>query len=212
MGRTIGYIRVSKDQNGHGPAAQLDAIRRHCRANGLRLREHDVFEDIGASGRSTRKRPAYAQALAELQPGDTLVAARLDRLNRSVVDFANLLVLARNRGFNVVVVDIGMDLATPHGELVANIMASVATWEARIISERTKVALAAAAEKGIRIGRGRAVSDETRKRLAAWHAQGRSLRRIARALNVAGIPGGHGGRWTAETVARVAGLRTDRAK
>src|SRR4051794_309627 len=102
MSKALAYIRISKDQgqNGHGQAAQLDAIRRHCRAHVLELKEGDIYEDIGASGRTVRKRPAYAAALAELRAGDTLVAARLDRLSRSVIDFAQLLADARARGFN----------------------------------------------------------------------------------------------------------------
>jgi len=49
--------------------------------------------------------------------------------------------VARKRGSNVVALDLGVDLSTPQGELVGNVIASVARWEARIIGQRTRDAL-----------------------------------------------------------------------
>jgi DNA invertase Pin-like site-specific DNA recombinase len=70
------------------------------------------------------------------------VVAKLDRLSRSIVHFGLLLEGASKKRFNVVALDLGLDLSTPQGELVANVIASVAQWERRIIGQRTKEALA----------------------------------------------------------------------
>jgi DNA invertase Pin-like site-specific DNA recombinase len=58
-----------------------------------------------------------------------VVVAKLDRLSRSVVDAGRLLDEARKRGFNIVALDLGLDLSTPTSELVANVLAAVAQWE-----------------------------------------------------------------------------------
>lgn len=72
---------------------------------------------------------------------DAVVVAKLDRLSRSVVDAGRLLEEARQGGFNIVALDLGLDLSTPTGELVANVLAAVAQWERRMIGVRTSEAL-----------------------------------------------------------------------
>ena len=79
--------------------------------------------------------------------------ARLERLSRSLIDFAELLRQARAGGWNVVALDLGVDLSTPQGEFLANAMASAAQWERRIIGQRTKDALAVKRAQGVRLGR-----------------------------------------------------------
>ncbi len=70
-----------------------------------------------------------------------MVVAKLDRLSRSVVDAGRLLEEARKGRFNIVALDLGLDLSTPTGELVANVLAAVAQWERRMIGLRTSEAL-----------------------------------------------------------------------
>jgi len=96
------------------------------------------------SGRSVRNRPGLQRALDACRSGeaDGIVAAKVDRLSRSIVDFAGLLEEGRARGFNVVALDLGVDLSTPQGELIAHVVAAVAQWERRMIGQRTRQALA----------------------------------------------------------------------
>lgn len=63
------------------------------------------------------------------------------RLSRSSHRFAGLVVTAQREVWALVVLDIGVDLAMPHGRLVAGLLASVAQWERELIGERTKAAL-----------------------------------------------------------------------
>ncbi len=72
------------------------------------------------SGAHAANRTVLQHALRELKRGDALVVAKLDRLSRSVVDAGKLLAEAQRRGFNIIVLDFGLDLSTPQGELVAN--------------------------------------------------------------------------------------------
>ena len=95
------------------------------------------------SGARADNRPVLADVTRALRAGeaDAVVVAKLDRLSRSVVDAGRLLEQARKGGFNIVALDLGLDLSTPTGELVANVLAAVAQWERRMIGVRTSEAL-----------------------------------------------------------------------
>jgi Resolvase, N terminal domain len=67
--------------------------------------------------------------------------AKLDRLSRSLLDFASLMEDARREGWALVILDLGIDTTTPSGEMIANVMATFAQFERRLIGQRTKDAL-----------------------------------------------------------------------
>ncbi len=130
--------------------------------------------------------------------------AKLDRLSRSLLDFASLMKRAQDEGWNLVALDLGIDLSTPAGEFLASVMASAAQWERRIISQRTKDALAAKRAAGVRIGRPSSLARATRDRIIRMRRERHSLRYIAQALNADGIATGQGGRaWHASSVRAV---------
>ncbi len=152
------------------------------------------------------RRPALADALEQMRwhDADALVVAKLDRLSRSVQDFASILDTARRQRWAVIALDLGVDTTTPAGELVANVMAAVAQWERRTISVRTSEALAAAQARGVRVGRPSAVPQHVQHRIVADHRSGLSFRAIAEFLNAEGVPTAHGGAaWHPSTVARI---------
>jgi DNA invertase Pin-like site-specific DNA recombinase len=202
--RVVGYARVSTDEqaaNGAGLAAQRDGIARESDRRGWDL--VTIHEDGGVSGRSLDGRPGLSEALRCLATGDAdaLVVLKLDRLSRSLIDFAGLLERARREGWAVIALDLGVDTTTPAGELVANVMAAVAQWERRAIGERTRVALAVRRREGVRLGRPPSVTAEIRARVVAERGTGRTFRRIAAGLDADAIPTAHGGaRWHAETI------------
>jgi DNA invertase Pin-like site-specific DNA recombinase len=90
--------------------------------------------------------------MLEAGQADALVVAKLDRLSRSVGDFAGLMDLARRQGWALIALDLGVDTTTPAGEMMANVMASFAQFERRVIAQRTKDALAQAKARGVRLG------------------------------------------------------------
>src|SRR5262249_16065086 len=152
--KVIGYVRVSTDEqgaNGAGLDAQRFAIEAECKRRGWQLER--IEEDV-LSGRSLN-RPGLQRALAACAPGEVaaVVVPKLDRVSRSLIGFAGLLEQARRAGWNVVALDLGIDLSTPSGEFLASVMASAAQWERRIIGQRTKEALQVKKAQGVRLGR-----------------------------------------------------------
>lgn len=203
--KVIGYVRVSTREQGDsglGLAAQRAAITAECTRRGWVLER--IYEDV-ASGKDT-DRPGLASALAALQSGlvGALVVAKLDRLSRSTRDFADLLETAEAQRWALVVLDLGVDTATPSGQLVVNVIAALAQWERQIIGARTKEGLAEAKARGTRVGRPSTIPPDVRARIARQHAAGTSLAAIARELSADGVPTGQGGaRWYASSVKAV---------
>jgi DNA invertase Pin-like site-specific DNA recombinase len=201
----IGYVRVSTQEQGEegaGLEAQRKAIRAECDRRGWQLLR--VEEDV-VSGR-TLKRPGLQRALVDCRSGVSsgIIVAKLDRLSRSLIDFAGVLDDARKRGYNVVTLDLGVDLSTPAGEMLANVMATFAQYERRLIGQRTKEALAVKRAEGVRIGRPAMVPAKVVRRIKRSRARGDSFRKIADRLNAAGVQTGHGGaNWHPSTVRAV---------
>jgi DNA invertase Pin-like site-specific DNA recombinase len=198
----VGYCRVSTDEQGDsglGLAAQRAAIQAECDRRGWTLAE--VHEDV-LSGK-TLNRPGVAAALAAVDSGvaSTLIVAKLDRLSRSLLDFAGLMRQAKASGWNLVALDLGIDLSTPAGEFMANVMASAAQWERRIIGQRTRDALAVKRGQGQRLGRPSTIAPSVAARILDAHRSGAGWSAIARELNEDGTPTARGGdRWYPSTV------------
>ena len=199
----IGYCRVSTGQQGEsglGLDAQASVIR--AEAERREWGEIPLFVDV-ASGKTTRRRPKLSAALAELAAGRArvLVVSKLDRLSRSLLDFAALMATAQREGWSIVALDIGVDTSTVNGELVANIIMALAQWERRIIGQRTKDALAEVKGRGTKLGRPTTVTRDAVAIILAMRRGGSSLREVAAALNDAGVPTAQGGReWYVSTV------------
>jgi DNA invertase Pin-like site-specific DNA recombinase len=203
--RVIGYVRVSTDEqaaSGAGLEAQRAAILAEAERRGWHLVE--VIEDAGYSGKSLR-RPGILAALDALthKRADTLVVAKLDRLSRSMLDFAALMDQATREHWALVALDLGVDTTTPSGEAMANVMATFAQFERRLIAQRTRDALAQRRLAGVRLGRPRQLSDDTLRRIVDQRAAGATLQAIATSLNGDGVPTGQGGkRWYPSSVSK----------
>lgn len=198
----VGYVRVStveQAESGAGLSAQRLAIEQEAARRNWQLLE--IFTDT-SSGRSLQGREALHAALEELEAGHAhvLVVAKLDRLSRSLLDFAGLMSRARTRGWNLVALDLGIDLSTPAGEFLASVMASAAQWERRIIGQRTKEALAVRRAAGARLGRPPQTSPEALARALELRADGLPLRAVAARLTAEGVPTARGGAWHASTI------------
>lgn len=130
--------------------------------------------------------------------------SKLDRLSRSVADFAKLLEQAQRKGWSLVVLDLGIDATTAAGEMVANVMASLAQWERRMIGERTRAALAVKKQQGVRLGREPKLDAKLRARIRRARQRGRSFAAIADQLNAENVPTAQGGaKWHPSTVSYV---------
>ena len=152
-----GYVRVSKVGGRSGesfisPDEQRAAIEAWARSTGSKIIEW--HEDLDQSG-GTLDRPAFKQAIDRCRTGLTggIVAAKLDRLTRSVVGLASLIEDAETHGFNVVALDLGLDLHSANGELVANVLGSVAQWERKRRADDWEAARRNAVGRGVPNGR-----------------------------------------------------------
>lgn len=203
----VGYVRVSTEEqadSGAGLAAQRSAIAAEVTRRGWQLVE--IHQDAAASGKSLSGRPGLQAALAAVEGGeaDALVVAKLDRLSRSLLDFSAVMERSRRRGWALVALDLGVDTTTPSGEMMANVLAVFAQFERRLIGQRTKDALAQKRAAGVRLGRPPTVGDATVARILGLRRSGVTYAGIADRLATEGVPAGHGGRWHAATVLRVA--------
>jgi Resolvase, N terminal domain/Recombinase len=160
------------------------------RAQGLAARR-----DRGGRALGPDDAPAGAAAGARRLPrwgGGRDRRAKLDRLSRSLVDFAALLAEARAGSWNLVALDSGWT-SRPSGEFLANIMASAAQWERRLIGLRTKEALAVRRREGVRLGRPATITPRLARRIRSLRTRGHTLQAISDRLNAEGVPTPRGG-------------------
>jgi DNA invertase Pin-like site-specific DNA recombinase len=211
----LGYVRVSTGEqadSGAGLEAQRTAIRLACEQRGWEL--VGVVEDAGFSA-ATLARPGITEAFEVLESGaaSVLVVAKLDRLSRSLLDFAAVMERSRRKRWALVALDLGVDTTTPQGEMMANILATFAQFERRLIGQRTKDALAVKRAEGVRLGRPRTLAPEVVDRIWRLHRRGSTLRKIAHRLNSEDVPTAHGGAcWHASTVSAVLhSVKTERS-
>ena len=210
MSTVLAYLRVSTDEqadSGAGLAAQRAAILTEATRRGWSEADMKFIEDAGFSGKSL-KRPGIEAALDALKrkTADTLVVAKVDRLSRSLVDFAGLMDRSSREGWALVALDLGVDTTTPTGEMVANVMATFAQFERRLIGQRTREALAAkrAENPDLVIGRVANVPDEVVERIKQEYRGGATLVQVADGLTRDAVPTAQGGRrWYASTVSGV---------
>jgi DNA invertase Pin-like site-specific DNA recombinase len=204
--KALGYVRVSTEEQGEsglGLAAQRSDIARAIEYKQWEL--VNVFQDV-ASGKSVKRRPELALALAALKAheAEALIVAKLDRLSRSVVDFAEILERSRAEGWSLLALDLNVDTSTATGEMLANIVMSLAQWERRTIGERTIKALAEKKKQGVKLGRpANPPSADTQAIIDKLRREGLSWRKIAADLNRLGLRAPGGGEWSATATRRV---------
>jgi Resolvase, N terminal domain/Recombinase len=110
----------------------------------------------------------------------------------------------RGEGWNLVALDLGLDLSTTAGKRIATALMLAAEWERRLRSERTREALARRRAEGKRLGTPRRAPAETLAKIRRLRAQGKSLQAIAEELNRLCIPTARGGsQWRPSSVASV---------
>jgi DNA invertase Pin-like site-specific DNA recombinase len=217
-GKFVSYLRVSTQRQGKsglGLEAQREAVSGFL--NGGRWSLVSEIVEVESGKRSDRPELAKALSLCRLHRA-TLLVAKLDRLARNVAFISALM----ESGVKFVAVDLPQA-----NELTVHIMASMAEYEAKAISARTKAALQAARARGTVLGglrwdinkvgaRGRKAALQTRQKNAAKYQadvlpviqekqrQGAvTLRQIADALNADGTPAPRGGQWSGVQVKRI---------
>jgi DNA invertase Pin-like site-specific DNA recombinase len=208
MKTAIAYIRVStgkQAKSGPGLEAQQAALARFAEAEGYSLLK--TFEEVetGKGADALDRRPQLAAALQMAKKHDSpVVVAKLDRLSRDVHFISGLMQYKTP----FIVAELGADC----DPFMLHIYAALAEKERRLISRRTKDALAAKKAQGVPLGGSNAGTMRTQAEAAQRAEQlrpvfaelaGKSARAIAAELNARGIATPAGGRWHTVTVQRV---------
>jgi len=162
----------------------------------------EVVVDSGLSAKSL-DRPGLQGALRRLDIGeaDTLMALRLDRVSRSVADFAGLLARARKRGWRLVLLSPNLDTEDAAGKFTAHVLAAAAEYERDLISLRTKEGMAQRRSEGVHLGRPRQLPESIVARIVRERSDGRTLRQIAANLTADRVATARGGAvWSPSTI------------
>jgi len=165
-----------------------------------------VYVDEDVSGAKPMKhRPAGKRLWDAIQPGDTIAFTKVDRAFRSLVDAATTLEIWKNLGVHVVILDVGIDVASPAGELFFSQLVAFAQFERKLLGQRLKEALGHLKREGRpfsnyrpfgwqRVGTGRAKRFEPLEaeralgqRVVQMRGEGASWLQIATALCDEGI-------------------------
>jgi site-specific DNA recombinase len=149
------YTRKSTEEGLEQEFNSLDAQRESCEAF-IRSQSHegwtllpDRYDDGGFTG-GNMDRPALKRLMADIEAGkvDAVVVYKVDRLSRSLLDFARLMQTFEKYRVSFVSVTQQFNTATSMGRLVLNVLLSFAQFEREIISERTRDKIAATRRKG----------------------------------------------------------------
>lgn len=209
----VTYVRVSTDEqaaSGLGLDAQRRTIAEYCERKGLTIVAE--YADEGISAKTLKHRPGALAALEAVRSRRAagLVVAKMDRLSRSVTDGAQVMEDARSQSWSLHFCDLDIDTSTPAGEMAANVIISASQYERRMISTRTRDALAAKRARGERLGRETTLSTDVTARIIAERRDGATYQAIANSLMADEIPTARGGaKWYASTIKAV--LESDHA-
>ena len=220
-----GYVRVSSTEQAADEKTSLQTQERMIRAAAtMRGGEiEEVFSDPGVSGSVPLfGRPAGSRLLAKIQPGDTIIAAKMDRIFRSTSDALLSVESLRDRSVSVVLVDIGADAVTENGtsKLFFSILAAVAEFERYRITERNLEGRRGKKSRGGFIGgdapygyavRGKGssavlIEDENEQRIVSlvrMLGRDHSVRRVAAELQRRGLVNRDGRPFHPQTIQRI---------
>jgi len=153
------YTRKSTDEGLEQAFNSLHAQREACAAYVLSQKHEgwtvlpSLYDDGGYSG-GTMERPALQRLIAEIEAGkvDIIVVYKVDRLTRSLSDFAKLVEIFDRRGVSFVSITQQFNTTTSMGRLTLNMLLSFAQFEREIIGERVRDKIAASKKKGMWVG------------------------------------------------------------
>ena len=149
------YVRKSTEENLNTDFNSLDAQRESCESY-VQSRKHEGwvvlpndYSDAGWTGANI-ERPALQRLLADVEAGrvDVILTYKIDRLSRSLLDFARLMELFEQQNVSFVSVTQSFDSSTPMGRLTTNVLMSFSQYEREIIGERIRDKVAAAKRRG----------------------------------------------------------------
>ncbi len=168
------YARVSTANGQQDPEMQLRELREYAEHRGLII----IGEYIDRMTGSKDSRPALNRLMTDAQRRkfDAVLVWKLDRFGRSLRHLVNALAELEALGLTFISLRDNLDLSTPSGRLMFQIIGAMAEFERALIQERIRAGLRNARAKGRRLGRPRVIVDASR--IASLGAQGRSWAQI----------------------------------
>jgi DNA invertase Pin-like site-specific DNA recombinase len=181
LSRVALYARVSTSNGHQDPEMQLAELREYAGRRGWEI--VGEYTDQGVSG-SKESRPELNRLMtdAHLRRFDAVLVWKIDRFGRSLKHLVNALADLGAYGVAFISLRDNIDLSTPSGRLMFQIIGAMAEFERALIQERVKAGLRNAQAKGKRLGRPRRVVDASK--IAALRTAGASWRSVSRQLGV----------------------------
>jgi DNA invertase Pin-like site-specific DNA recombinase len=175
------YARVSTSNGHQDPEMQLRELREYAAHRELTI----VGEYIDRMTGSKDSRPSLNRLMADASQRkfDAVLVWKLDRFGRSLRHLVNALAELEALGLTFVSLRDNLDLSTPSGRLMFQIIGAMAEFERALIQERVRAGLRNAKSKGVRLGRPPVFVSESR--IATLRGTGASWRTIAKELGVA---------------------------
>jgi putative DNA-invertase from lambdoid prophage Rac len=147
-----------------------------------------TFKETGSGVKLDRVERRKVMALAQARQIDAVLVTELSRWGRSTTDLLATLKELEARRVSVIALNgMAYDLTTPHGRMIATVMAGIAEFERELTQERIRSGIAAAKARGKRLGRQlgqRPKSDRLTPKVLALIAQGRSYRLVGREVGL----------------------------
>src|SRR5579862_4573061 len=174
------YARVST-LNNQDPEMQLAELREYAGRRGWQIVEE--FADRGVSG-CKESRPALNRLMSDAcrRRFDAILVWKIDRFGRSLKHLVNALAELAALGVAFISLRDNLDLSTPSGRLMFQIIGAMAEFERALIQERVRAGLRNARAKGKRLGRPRLMPDTSR--IARLRGSGLSWRAVAREMGL----------------------------
>ncbi|MBT0995453.1 recombinase family protein [Cellulomonas sp. DKR-3] len=193
--KAVGYVRISKadrtkteQEQRLSLRQQADSIRQTCEAKGWDLVA--IHEDFALSGNDDT-RPGFAAVADAVRAGgaDVVVVRHVDRLYRKAWRLLRLVDSPDDggEGWDIYSIEQAFDTSTPEGWFAFAQFALFGDFERRVISKRTRLALAQLRKEGVHTGRPSGIPAEVEDRIAALHASGLSASAIAEQLEAEGV-------------------------
>jgi putative DNA-invertase from lambdoid prophage Rac len=179
MTRVFAYCRVSTTQQ------TCDNQIQEIRAAGYDIPEHRVVTEQVSGSCAAFSRPHFKRLIDRLEPGDTLVVSKLDRIGRDSIDVQQTIEYCTTHKIRVVVLQLGnLDLTSSSGALIVKLLSAIASFERDLIIERVQSGLARAKAQNVQLGRKPKTTPEQRQQIIQLKAAGETTSALARDFKV----------------------------
>ncbi|MED7730006.1 recombinase family protein [Escherichia coli] len=175
MSRIFAYCRISTlDQTTENQRREIESV-------GFKIKPQQIIEEHISGSAATSERPGFNRLLARLKCGDQLIVTKLDRLGCNEMDIRKTVEQLTETGIRVHCLALGgIDLTSPTGKMMMQVISAVAEFERDLLLERTHSGIVRARGAGKRFGRPPVLNEEQKQVVFERIKSGVSISAIAR--------------------------------